>query len=59
MKALRTPDERFSKLSGYPFSPNYAEVSDAEGGILRIHYINEGDDNAVTVLMMHGDGISV
>ena len=26
MKALRTPDERFDELDGYPFAPNYAEV---------------------------------
>ena len=46
MKILRTPDERFSKLAGYPFEPNYSEVPDSEGGILRIHYIDEGSDNA-------------
>ena len=55
MKFLRTPDERFSKLAGYPFEPNYSEVPDSEGCILRIHYIDEGDDNAETVLMMHGE----
>ena len=26
MKVLRTPDERFSGLPGYDFSPHYVEV---------------------------------
>ncbi len=32
MKTLRTPDERFADLPGYPFSPNYVEVPDGDGG---------------------------
>ncbi len=45
MKVLRTPDERFINLKGYPFEPNYKEVPDGEGGRLRIHYIDEGPPN--------------
>ena len=26
MKLIRTPDERFDNLPGYPFTPNYVEV---------------------------------
>ena len=26
MKLLRTPDERFAGLAGYPFEPRYVEV---------------------------------
>ena len=37
MQILRTPDDRFSNLVGYPFEPNYIEVSDSEDGVLRIH----------------------
>jgi len=55
MKILRTPDGRFLNLKGYAFEPNYVEVPDSEGGVLRIHYVDEGDDNAETVLMMHGE----
>jgi haloalkane dehalogenase len=54
MKALRTPDERFENLPGYPFAPNYTEVPDGEGGSLRIHHVDEGPPNGDIVLCMHG-----
>jgi haloalkane dehalogenase len=50
MEILRTPDEQFENLAGYPFAPNYVEV---EG--LRMHYVDEGDKNAEPVLMLHGE----
>lgn len=50
MEILRTPDERFEKLPGYPFAPHYAEV---EG--LRIHRVDEGPRDADPVLMLHGE----
>jgi haloalkane dehalogenase len=55
MQILRTPDERFADLPDYPFSPHYAEVDDAEGGTLRLHYVREGDPAAPVVLLMHGE----
>jgi haloalkane dehalogenase len=55
MKILRTPDDRFRNLPGFPFDPNYIEVSDIEGGSLRIHYIDEGLKEADPVLLMHGE----
>jgi haloalkane dehalogenase len=56
MKALRTPDERFQKLPGYGFEPHYAEIPDAEGGTLRVHYIDEGPRHARDrLLLMHGE----
>ncbi len=51
MKALRTPDQRFADLPGYPFAPHYAEV---DGGI-RIHYADEGPRDGDPVLMLHGE----
>ena len=27
MKTLRTPDERFEGLDGYPFEPHYADIA--------------------------------
>jgi haloalkane dehalogenase len=50
MNALRTPDERFQNLPGYPFAPHYVEV-----GGLRMHYVDEGPRDAEIVLMMHGE----
>ena len=31
MDALRTPDDRFDDLPGYPFAPHYVEVADGDG----------------------------
>jgi len=50
MECLRTPDERFTDLPGYPFAPHYTEA----GGI-RIHYVDEGPRDARPVLMLHGE----
>lgn len=55
MKILRTPDDSFKNLSGYPFKPNYMEIPDSEGKELRIHYIDEGPIDAEPVLLMHGE----
>jgi haloalkane dehalogenase len=55
MKTLRTPDDRFRNLPGYPFDPNYLEVPDGEGGSLRIHYVEEGPKKSDPVLLMHGE----
>ena len=50
MELLRTPDERFTNLSGYPFAPHYVEVDG-----VRIHYLDEGPADAEPVLLMHGE----
>jgi haloalkane dehalogenase len=55
MEALRTPDERFENLKDFPYQPNYVEVADGEGGLLRIHYVDAGDRGADPVLLMHGE----
>ncbi len=55
MKVLRTPEERFDNLPGFPFQPNYKEVPDGEGGRLRIHYLDEGPSTAKPVLLIHGE----
>ena len=51
MKLLRTPDERFTSLPGYPFEPNYAEVGDG----IRVHYLDEGPADVAPVLLLHGE----
>src|SRR6266403_4823113 len=48
MDALRTPDERFAGLPGWPFPPRYVEVDG-----LRMHYVEEGKGRPV--LLLHGE----
>jgi haloalkane dehalogenase len=55
MAVLRTPDNRFEGLSGFPYQPNYIEISDADLGSLRIHYLDEGPRDAPVVLCLHGE----
>jgi haloalkane dehalogenase len=55
MKALRTPDECFEGLPDFGFEPHYAEVPDGEGGLLRVHYLDEGPRDGSVVLLMHGE----
>jgi haloalkane dehalogenase len=52
---LRTADERFENLDGYDFEPNYVFVDDFEGGKLRMHYLDEGTENAPTIFLIHGN----
>ena len=47
---LRTPDERFRDLPGYPFAPNYVTVDG-----VRMHYVDEGPRDGAPVLMLHGE----
>ena len=49
MKTLRTPDERFANLSGFPYQPHYVEVP----GGLRMHYVDEGTGDVI--LCIHGE----
>ena len=54
MEFLRTPDEKFDSLPGYPFSPHYVKSLPGFGG-LRMHYLDEGSPDAERVfLCLHG-----
>lgn len=50
MEILRTPDERFANLPGFPFTPRYVKVND-----LRMHYVDEGPRRGAVVLLLHGE----
>jgi haloalkane dehalogenase len=52
---LRTPDERFVALPGYPFEPHYVEVASPDGSPVRIHYLDEGPADGEVVLLLHGE----
>lgn len=55
MEILRTPDERFRDLPGYPFAPHYVSVPAGDGCLLRVHYVDDGPAGADPVLLMHGE----
>ena len=48
MEALRTPEERFDRLPGFPWEPRYGEW---EG--LRLAYVDEGE--GAPVVLLHGE----
>jgi len=53
--AVRTPDERFASLPGYPWQPNYVSDLLSLAG-LRMHYLDEGPRPAPrTWLCLHGN----
>lgn len=55
MDFLRTPDDRFANLPGYPFAPHYVEIPAGDAGRLRMHYVDEGPRDADPVLLLHGE----
>ena len=55
MQILRTPDERFANLPGFPFAPHYVEIPSGDGARLRVHYVDEGPADADPVLCLHGE----
>lgn len=53
--ALRTPEDRFRDLPGYPWAPHYVSDLPSLAG-LRMHYLDEGPREApVTWLCLHGN----
>ena len=52
---LRTPEDRFSNLPGFDFTPHYIDaLSDFDG--LRMHYVDAGPRDArTTFLCLHGE----
>ena len=61
MKILRTPDECFDALPGFPFAPRYLEIpsgdqaEDGGAATIRVHYLDEGPPGGDPVLLMHGE----
>ena len=53
MHALRTPDDRFASLPGFPYAPHYIEGLDGFPG-LRMHFVAEGPQDAPVALCLHG-----
>ena len=55
IEALRTPEQRFGSLPGWPWAPRYVEGLEGYPG-LRMHYVDEGPRDArVTFVCLHGE----
>ncbi len=50
IRYVRTPDERFVGLPGYPFPVNHVEVDG-----LRMHFVDEGPSDGAVILLLHGE----
>lgn len=46
---VRTPDANFADLADFPFEPNYLDIDG-----LRMHYVDEGPNDAPVALLVHG-----
>lgn len=51
MEILRTPDDRFTDLPGWPWRPTYLTTSDG----LRMAVLDEGPRDAPVALLLHGE----
>jgi haloalkane dehalogenase len=54
MRAVRTPDERFTDLPDWSFDSQYAQVS-ADGDEVRMAYVDEGPRDGRVALLLHGE----
>ncbi len=55
MESLRTPESAFAHIEDYPYEPHYVDVTDTMSRSLRMAYIDEGDKNGTTILLLHGE----
>src|SRR5258708_21068121 len=55
MQTVRTPGDRFTDLPEFPYPANYYDVSDGDGGTLRMAWVQDGPADSDPVLMLHGE----
>ena len=55
MDTIRTPEDAFAGLADFDFEPHYREISDGDGGTLRVAYLDEGPADGDVVLCLHGE----
>jgi len=52
---LRTPEANTEGLPDYPFAAHYIDVSDADSGSVRMHYVDHGPSGGRVMLLLHGE----
>lgn len=52
---LTTPEHCFEHITDFCYAPHFLHVDDNEGGLLKLHYIDEGPKDANVILMLHGE----
>jgi haloalkane dehalogenase len=55
VELLRTPQDRFDELDGWPYGTRHLEVEIADLPPVRIAYVDEGPPDAAPVLCLHGE----
>jgi haloalkane dehalogenase len=55
LQFLTTPEHCFEQITDFRYTPHYLQVNDNEGGLLKLHYVDEGPRDANVVLMLHGE----
>jgi haloalkane dehalogenase len=55
LKFLTTPAHCFKSILDFDFTEHFIQVDDTEGGLLNLHYVDEGPRNGNVVLMLHGE----
>jgi haloalkane dehalogenase len=55
MQILRTADEHFADVLEFPYAPGYCEVSDQDGGTLRVAWVEDGPADVDPVLRLDGE----
>ena len=55
METLRTPDDRFRVVPDFGYPAQYADVPDADGGTLRMAWVEAGPPDGPVALLLHGE----